>query len=468
MGLLLVLGTLPALAQRTMRNNNNTPPSELQVLEQAAQEVSTQILASPKVKGLTGATMVVAPLCLLPPIEDYNIENRAAQILQIKLAAAFINNGGEQVQVVDQVVVEKAMQDLKLDVEGIADPINWRALGGKMGVRCILLGTFALTGNEFSLDARLVDLESKQALGAGGALGRLNRQIAADAGLPDNMLVVAEWALPGFTKGQLIEPTGLALDKAGNIYVTEARRAVVQKFDAKGKLLQEWGAEPGAGKLQHPTGVAVDPQGRVIVTDFLNPGSCVQIYSGDGKLQQSWTKIEGDARGFQYLSGVTVDRAGNIYLIDRLANRAVRLAGNGMPIKWKVGDREGIGFDVDAPTQITLNLKDEMYIANGAGGSVWHAANDGTYINGWGAIDDTPDLVKSPRGLAVSAEGNVFLIDDGEKPNRLQEFTADGKVLQTIRLLFGPVSALAINAQGQLIVATRLDGKVRVVELLRK
>jgi len=476
-GMLLALFILPSPAQA---QGGEAHP--MLVFELAAREVSAQVLASPKVKALKGGAMVIAPMDVVPPDQQDRDVDTAAELARTKLAAAFIN--GAQLEVLDRVVLVKAMQELKLDAKGLADPANWPVLAQQTGAQYLLLGMLTVGGVDlFSLDARLVDLGSKRALGAGGVLASVKGGVvtpAAGVQTPD-LLVVAEWTLPGFAEGQLIEPTGLAVDQAGNIFVTEARRGVVQKFDPKGNLLQEWGTEAGAGKLQHPTGVAVDPQGGIYVTDFLNPGARILVYSGDGKLQQTWVETGVDGQKFRYLSGVAADDAGNVYLTDRLANHASKFKGDGTLVQQWGGfapDDTYLG-DFNAPTYIAIGQNGDIYITEENNKRIQRFSGDLRTADWQGAVGrvtnrgEEQEITARPilaRGLAVSAEGNVFLVDNWTAlpERRLQIYSADGKILREMRMPFGQVSALAINAQGQLIIATWPDGKVRVVELLRK
>lgn len=99
-------------------------------------------------------------------------------------------------------------------------------------------------------------------------------------------------------------PTGIALSKRGEIYVTDGYgNARVHKFSAAGELLFSWG-EPGAGPGQFnvPHNVAVDREGLVYVADRQN--SRIQVFTPEGDFVQQWTdlhrpcglKISGDER----------------------------------------------------------------------------------------------------------------------------------------------------------------------------
>ena len=88
-------------------------------------------------------------------------------------------------------------------------------------------------------------------------------------------------------------PGGVAVDKAGNVYVADTWNHRVQKFDPSGKFLLAWGSfinlsdAASAGdndknsKFFGPRGIAVGPDGNVYVTDTGNKR--VSIFTPEGK-----------------------------------------------------------------------------------------------------------------------------------------------------------------------------------------
>jgi tripartite motif-containing protein 71 len=91
---------------------------------------------------------------------------------------------------------------------------------------------------------------------------------------------------------QLVRPEGLAVDRAGNVYVADYGRNRIVKFSPDGQLLRAWGTRgPATGEFVGPKGVAVDRlSGRVYVADTGN--GRVQRFSSDGIFETSWTLPE--------------------------------------------------------------------------------------------------------------------------------------------------------------------------------
>src|SRR5215510_2956918 len=79
---------------------------------------------------------------------------------------------------------------------------------------------------------------------------------------------VLKWGSSGTADGQLLVPTGVAVDSAGNVYVAEGNGNRYQKFDSNGNFLLKAGI-PGdvPGGFVTPSGIAVDSAGNVYVSD---------------------------------------------------------------------------------------------------------------------------------------------------------------------------------------------------------
>ena len=125
----------------------------------------------------------------------------------------------------------------------------------------------------------------------------------------------------------LIDPVGLAIDKENRfLYIVDTQQDQVLVYDADSlKLLRKIGTAGknhflmDAGNFAAPQGVAVDKDGNVYVTDTLNDR--VEIFDADGNFLSTFGK-NGDGPGyFARPKGIAVDGDGHIWVADAMQNQ---------------------------------------------------------------------------------------------------------------------------------------------------
>lgn len=85
------------------------------------------------------------------------------------------------------------------------------------------------------------------------------------------------------TQGDFAKPTGLALDKDGNLYVCDTLNDRVEEFDADGNFINAYGKNgDGPGYFARPKGVAIDSDGHIWVADGMQDR--VQVFTKDWQL----------------------------------------------------------------------------------------------------------------------------------------------------------------------------------------
>ena len=120
--------------------------------------------------------------------------------------------------------------------------------------------------------------------------------------------------------GEFAKPTNAAVDKDGNLYVTDTLNDRVEVFDADGAFIRAWGKNgDGAGNFARPKGIAIDVDNHVWVADaMLNR---IQIFTPEGQLLLAFGNFGIMPGQFQALTGITIDKFNRVFAAEQLLGR---------------------------------------------------------------------------------------------------------------------------------------------------
>ena len=184
----------------------------------------------------------------------------------------------------------------------------WGDLGKEPGTFDRPMGITLLESSVFvvdNLNSRVQVFDTNgQFVKEWGGDGSMNTQLhyPVDAATtPGGNIAVLDWGnnmLKVFTpSGEYVsgfQLTGerIAIDQNADIYVAGSAQDKIQKFDATGKLLLEWGGSgEGPGSLNRPQGIAIGSNGNIVVAD--NGNSRVQMFDTKGKFVSTWGSAGG-------------------------------------------------------------------------------------------------------------------------------------------------------------------------------
>jgi hypothetical protein len=99
----------------------------------------------------------------------------------------------------------------------------------------------------------------------------------------------------------------LALDREGNLYVSDLGAFRVQKYDPSGRYLRSFGGlGTGPGQLVRPKGIDLDEEGRLYVVDAAT--ELVQIFDPQGNLLLFFGEPREDGSGLSLPAKVRISR----------------------------------------------------------------------------------------------------------------------------------------------------------------
>jgi DNA-binding beta-propeller fold protein YncE len=154
-----------------------------------------------------------------------------------------------------------------------------------------------------------------------------DRLFVSDPGLRHVLILDKNHNATDVITDGLVEPSGLAIDTQNRLlYVSDVDQDIVQVYDADSfKLLRHIGTSgknhtlTDPGNFAKPTGLAVDKEGNLFVADTLNDR--IEVFDADGMFIRTWGK-NGDGPGyFARPKGVALDSDGHVWVADGMQDR---------------------------------------------------------------------------------------------------------------------------------------------------
>ena len=293
-------------------------------------------------------------------------------------------------------------------------------------------------------------------------------------------------------RAKLTEPTGVAVDAAGNIYIADRHNHRVRKVNTSGTIstfagtsvgTRDYGFNGDGGPadralLAFPEGVVVDVVGNVYIGDtdnhrirMVDTAGIIHTIAGSGERGFGGDGGPAIRALLSEPSGVAVDSVGNVYIADT-DNHRIRMVDTAGIIHTIAGTGEG-GFSGDGGLAIESDLFRPLDVAVDAVGNIYIA--DFTRISkvdisgrirtfgGTGRVE-TGGNVFAPRGVAVDAVGNVYFTNPS-LPG-IRKVDVSGAISTVVELVEEDnlPRGLAVDASGIVYITDIIDFRVYKVD----
>jgi len=306
----------------------------------------------------------------------------------------------------------------------------------------------------------------------------------------------------GTANGQFSTIEQMAFDRYGNLYVADRLNHRVQKFDRTMAFSRAWGngtiwtsgtpapaplTGTANGYFDNPTGIAVDAQGNVYVADTYN--ARIQKFDSNGTFLMGWgngTRWEGataapapaagSANGaFSSPGKIALDRDQNLYVADldnyrvqKFSTRGIFLLGIGNGTTWTgaapaPASGSAAGFFA-RPVADALDSQGNLYVTDLGNSRVQRFTPDGAFLSQWGTVGSADgQFPNDVHGLGIDLFGRIW-VANRYTTNYLQIFSPSGQFVaritgQTANQLLD-TRAITLDASGDVYIGDELSGVI--------
>ena len=319
------------------------------------------------------------------------------------------------------------------------------------------------------------------------------RQIGPD-GVITTILGAEDGGDESDREAPLAAPRGLAVGSDGNIYVADTGNHQIDVIDEAGVVSRVAGIEglrdgvPATqARLLEPTGVAIDADGTLYITDTGNrrvrkvdTNGIITTFAGSGKKGHEGDGGPALEAAFDCPGGIAIYE-GDVYIADQCNNRVRKVDTSGIITTFAGTGVQGpavfatpLGDDgpatsarLIAPTALDFDSEGNLYITDPGNHRVRKVDTSGaiTSVAGTGersfSGDDGPAAeaqLSTPFGIAIEADGTIYIADFVYPRNRVRKIDTAG-IITTIAEVASS-GGLAVDAESNVYIVQATVGRI--------
>jgi hypothetical protein len=288
------------------------------------------------------------------------------------------------------------------------------------------------------------------------------------------------------TATYLSGPTGVALDGAGNLYITETSGYRIRKVDIATGLITTIagngtygfsgdGFAATAAQMVGPRGLVFDALGNLYFSDFgggnahirkVTTSGIISSVAGISSIGSSGDGGPASAASLTTPSGLALDAAGDLYIADGSSQRIRKISFSSGIISSVAGTTVGFSGDGSSaltaqfsnPIDVKFDVAGNMYVADlnnmrirkVDGSGIITTVAGSTSFGGFGG-DGAPAAATTarfngPYGIALTPSGNIYITDflnsriREVRPNTAPTFTGTSPITLNVCMNAAPTS----------------------------
>ncbi len=292
-------------------------------------------------------------------------------------------------------------------------------------------------------------------------------------------------------KVELVYPNGLAMDREGNLLISDVGTHRVLKLERDGKLtvvagtgeagFEGDGGPAASSRLNAPTDILFDGDGNLLIADTFNH----RIRKIDGRGMITTIVGDGKTQTLNNPQSMALDREGNLFIADTY-NHVVKRVDREGKVSVFAGTEAGLAGDkgpankaqLNLPQAVAVGLDGAVYISDSANSRI-RRVKDGVIETiagsgpgsgeggaGFGGDGQAAGKAKlfSPTDLKFNSAGQLYVADSGNNRVRMIVHGVMMTVAGGTAEIFNAPQKIAVGREGEIYVSDRVNHRVRKVD----
>ena len=241
---------------------------------------------------------------------------------------------------------------------------------------------------------------------------------------PFCIVVVKDLNAPIRTIGGINRPWGVAINKKGQIIVSEENTHCVTIFNRSGDKITSFSScGSDTGQLKYPRGVTVDEDDNILIADRDN--HCIRKFSPQGKFLETIGKNGKEALEFNMPSGMGIHPLSKkLYVTESTWNRRVQVLDESLRHVTMFGGHGNGDGKFNCPWGISFDTAGNCYVADQDNHRVQVFTEDGRYLQQFGKEGKGEGELSRCIGITIDSNNIVYIVDRDN--HRISVFTTEG------------------------------------------
>lgn len=208
--------------------------------------------------------------------------------------------------------------------------------------------------------------------------------------------------------GEFKEPLRVVSDPRGRIYVLASVPRTVKIFNYRGEYLQDF-PFTGFDVQPDPTAIAVDGEGNLYIADAAS--GQILVFDPEYHLKLTFGARGDGSSHFQTVTAITVDREGSIYVADARATPAIQIFSPEGKFLRGWGEHESGPQNFSLPAGLALDGEGRVIVVDTLRHAIVVFTNEGRFLGRYGGLGLEPGAVAYPTDIATNGDGRIFVVD---------------------------------------------------------